>query len=157
MDIISAIQNISGWGWAGIVIVVLSIIEIAPIKIDPWSWICRRIGKAFNQEMLEKQDAFQKESQEYRKNNDANIKKLSSAMDRRAAEDARNRILRFGDEIKSKQIRHSEEYYNQILADITDYEQYCREHPNFKNERTVMTEKIIRQEYEEHLRNNDFL
>lgn len=156
MDFIETIQNISGWGWAGIVIVILSIIQIAPIKIDPWSWIARRVGKAFNQEMLEKQEAFVKESQEYRKNNDERMEKLSAKMDRRSAEDARSRILRFGDEIKSQQ-RHSQEYYNQILADITDYEQYCHAHPTFKNERTVATEKVIRETYEIHLKNNDFL
>lgn len=156
MDFIETIQNISGWGWAGIVIVVLSIIQIAPIKIDPWSWIARQIGKAFNQEMLEKQDAFVKESQEYRKNNDERLAKLSDKIDVRSAEDARNRILRFGDEIKAKQ-RHSQEYYNQILADITDYDQYCHDHPKFKNERTVATEKVIREAYEMHMKNNDFL
>ena len=156
MDFIETIQNISGWGWAGIVIVILSIIQIAPIKIDPWSWMARRIGKAFNQEMLEKQEAFVKESQEYRKNNDERMEKLSAKIDRRSAEDTRSRILRFGDEIKSKQ-RHSQEYYNQILADITDYEQYCHTHPTFKNERTIATEKVIRESYEVHLKNNDFL
>ena len=157
MDLIDAIQNISGWGWAGIVIVLLSIIQISPIKIDPWSWIAKQIGRALNQEVMQKQDDFQKESQEYRRNNDLNIKNLSAQMDRRDAEDSRNRILRFGDEIKSQQFRHSQEYYNQILADMTDYEQYCREHPNFKNERTVATEKVIRESYEAHLKNNDFL
>ena len=157
MDLIETIQNISGWGWAGIVIVILSVIQIAPIKIDPWTWLFGRIGKAVNKEVIEKQDQFQKESQEYRRNNDLNIKNLVSSINRREAEDARNRILRFGDEVKSKQIRHSEEYYNQILADITEYDKYCKEHPNFKNERTVITEKIIRQAYEEHVKNNDFL
>jgi len=156
MDFVETIQNISGWGWAGIVIVIVSIIQIAPIKLDPWTWIARRIGKAFNQEMLEKQDAFQKESQEYRKNNDAKLEKLAQKFDCRTAEDARNRILCFGDEIKNKQ-RHSQEYYNQILADITDYEKYCKEHPDFKNERTVATERVIREAYESHLKNNDFL
>ena len=157
MNFVETVQNISGWGWAGIVVVILSIIQIAPIKVDPWTWLARRIGKAFNQEMLEKQDAFQKESQEYRKNNDLQIKSIFNLIDKRGAEEARNRILRFGDEIKSKQIRHSEEYYNQILDDMTNYEKYCHEHPDFKNERTIATEKIIRSEYAEHIRNNDFL
>ena len=156
MNFVETIQGISGWGWAGIAIVILSIIQIAPIKIDPWSWIARKIGKAFNQEMLEKQDAFVKESQEYRKNNDERMEKLSAKIDCRSAEDARSRILRFGDEIKSK-TPHSQEYYNQILADMTDYEQYCATHPNFKNERTVATEKVIRNAYEMHMKNNDFL
>ena len=156
MDFIETIQNISGWGWAGIVVVILSIIQIAPIKIDPWSWLARKIGKAFNQEILEKQEEFVKESKEYRKNNDERLEKITAKIDCRAAEDARSRILRFGDEIKSK-VPHSQEYYNQILADMTDYEQYCAAHPDFKNERTVATEKVIRHSYEMHMKNNDFL
>ena len=156
MDLIEAIKNLSGWGWAGIAVVITSIIQIAPIKFNPWSWIARQIGRALNQEVMHKQDEFQKETQEYRKKNDLQIKALSSQMDKRNAEDARNRILRFGDEIKA-QVRHSQEYYNQILDDITSYDKYCYEHPKFKNERTVMTAKIIKESYEMHMRNNDFL
>lgn len=156
-EILETIHGISGWKWAGIVILVLTIIQISPIKIDPWKRLARFIGKALNQEVMERQNEIQKESQEYRKKNDKQIKEIKDDLNKTKAEDARNRILRFGDEIKSKQIRHSEEYYNQILSDITDYERYCHEHPNFKNERTIATEKIIRGEYEEHIRNNDFL
>ena len=156
MDLIETVTNISGWGWAGIAVVILSIIQIAPIKLDPWSWLLRRIGKVVNQEVIERQEAFQKESVEYRRNNDLQIKNLAALVDRKGIEDCRNRILRFGDEIKSKQ-KHSEEYYNQILADISEYEEYCRTHPKFKNERTIATEKIIRSKYEEHVLNNDFL
>ena len=156
-DILETIQGLSGWQWTGIVVLILTIIQISPIKIDPWKKIARFVGKALNQEMLEKQEEFVKESKDYRKKNDDRIDNLSNKMDERAAEDARNRILRFGDEIKSKQIRHSEEYYNQILDDITSYDKYCHEHPDFKNERTIATEKIIRQEYEDHMLHNDFL
>lgn len=151
------LQTIPVGGWAAIVTALLTLVQITPIKINPWSWIATQIGRAINKEVMEKQDAFQKETQEYRKNNDRNIKEIRDTMNRNKIEEARNRILRFGDEIKSKQIRHSEEYYNQILDDITRYEQYCNEHPDFQNERTVSTKKIIKEAYENHLRNNDFL
>jgi hypothetical protein len=151
------IQNISALGWTGIALCLLTLIQISPLKIDPWSWLARKIGNALNQDVIKKQDDFQKESQEYRKKNDQQIKNIESSIEKRSAEDARNRILRFGDEIKSKQIRHSEEYYNQILADITDYEKYCKEHPNFKNNRTVLTSELIELTYKQHLENNDFL
>lgn len=151
------LQSLTTGQWTVIIIALMSLIQISPLKIDPWSWIGKQIGRAINKEVLDKQDAFQKESQEYRKSNDLQIKTISQKFDRRAAEDARNRILRFGDEIKNKQVRHSEEYYNQILADITDYNKYCKEHPNFPNERTIATTKIIKEAYAEHLKNNDFL
>ena len=151
------LQSMTSGQWTILVITLLSLIQVSPIKVDPWSWLGKQIGRIINKEVMDKQDSFQKESQEYRKNNDLQIKNLTHKFDKRTAEDARNRILRFGDEVKNKQLRHSEEYYNQILADITDYDKYCNEHPNFQNERTVVTTKIIKEAYEEHLRNNDFL
>ena len=151
------IENISALGWTGIVLCLLTLIQISPLKIDPWSWLAKKIGNALNQDVIKKQDDFQKETQEYRKKNDLQIKNIENTMQRRSAEDARNRILRFGDEIKSKQIRHSQEYYNQILADITDYEAYCKEHPNFKNDRTIITDQLIKESYKEHMNRNDFL
>lgn len=151
------VQNISAPGWTGIVLCLLTLIQISPIKINPWSWIAQKIGNALNQDVIKKQEEIQRENYEYQKNNDLQIRNIISIMDQRSAEDARNRILRFGDEIKSKQFRHSQEYYNQILADMTDYEAYCHEHPTFKNERTIATEQIIRETYKDHLQNNDFL
>ena len=151
------IQSLTSGQWTILIIALLSLIQITPIKINPWTWLGKQIGRVINKEVMEKQDAYLKESQDYRLNNDMQIKTLSNKFDKRNAEDTRNRILRFGDEVKNKQLRHSEEYYNQILADITDYDKYCREHPNFQNERTVVTTKIIKETYEEHVKNNDFL
>ena len=151
------IQSLTSGQWTILIIALLSLIQITPIKINPWTWLGKQIGRVINKEVMEKQDAYLKESQDYRLNNDMQIKTLSNKFDKRNAEDTRNRILRFGDEVKNKQLRHSEEYYNQILADITDYDKYCREHPNFQNERTVVTTKIIKESYEEHVKNNDFL
>lgn len=151
------IQNITAPGWAGIVLCLLTLIQISPLKIDPWSWLARKIGNALNQDVIKKQEEMQHESKEYQKNNDEQIRGIKNSMERKSIEDARNRILRFGDEIKSKQIRHSQEYYVQILADITEYEGYCKQHPDFKNERTIITDKLIKDSYEQHLKNNDFL
>lgn len=151
------IQNISAPGWTGIVLLLLTLIQVSPIQINPWSWLAQKIGNALNQDVIKKQEEIQKETKDYQKNTDKKIENIVTLMEQRDAEDARNRILRFGDEIKSKQIRHSQEYYNQILADMTDYETYCHEHPRFKNERTVATEQVIRDAYRNHMENNDFL
>lgn len=151
------LQSLTSGQWTILIIALLSLIQITPLKINPWSWLGKQIGRAINKEVLEKQEEFQVESQEYRKRNDLQIKSIECKLDKQAAEGARNRILRFGDEVKNKQLRHSEEYYNQILVDITDYGNYCKEHPNFQNERTVVTTKIIKEAYEEHVKNNDFL
>ena len=54
-------------------------------------------------------------------------------------------------------VRHSEEYFNQILADITKYEHYCQAHPEFQNARTVATKNIILKVYQKCIEENDFL
>ncbi len=117
--------------WALIFAGLATIIQIAPIQIKPWDILLGLIGKALN-------------------------KNIEDRLAKKDAEDARNHILRFGDEIKNK-VRHSEEYFNQILDDITKYEKYCEEHRDFKNARTVATVQIINEVYQKCLREKDFL
>ena len=54
-------------------------------------------------------------------------------------------------------VRHSEEYFNQILDDITKYEQYCEQHPDFLNARTMATKQIIKEVYTKCMKEKDFL
>lgn len=91
---------------------VLSLIQIAPINIDPWSSIARAIGRQLNVELSEK-------------------------IDKNEAINARYRIIRFNDEILHG-IKHTEEHFNQIIDDIDMYEEYCLEHPKFKNSKAVL-------------------
>lgn len=92
-------------------VAVLSLIQIAPIKVNPWSSIARAIGRQLNVELSEK-------------------------IDRNEAINARYRIIRFNDEILHG-IKHTEEHFNQIIDDIDMYEEYCLEHKNFKNSKAV--------------------
>lgn len=68
----------------------------------------------------------------------------------------RIRILQFGDEVR-RGVKHSQESYNQVLDDIHYYSKYCTEHPEFKNDRTVMTTQKIKEMYAQHMDRNDFL
>jgi hypothetical protein len=117
--------------WALIFAGLATIIQIVPIQIKPWDMLLGLIGKALN-------------------------KNIEERLAQKDAEDARNHILRFGDEIKNK-VRHSEEYFNQILDDITKYEKYCNEHKDFQNARTVQTTEIIKRVYKKCYEENDFL
>lgn len=74
--------------------------------------------------------------------------------DERAAVNSRVRILRFADEIHGN--AKSKDSWDQVMSDITEYEQYCISHPDFKNEQTKATVSILRQEYERRLAHNDF-
>lgn len=132
-------------GTAVIVAFLATIIQIAPIKINPWSALARAIGRAINGEVIEKVEKLE-----------TSVEALNNKVDESTAKTARARILRFGDEIIHG-VRHSKEHFDDILDDMTDYEHYCREHPDFKNDKTGLTSALIKDTYKECLKNHDFI
>lgn len=138
---------------AGVLAVVLAtIIQKASKKYKPWTWLAEQFGKAANKEILEKQDKLEKKVDCL----EEKIKKNDDSDEREKALAARRRILRFADEIRRKE-RHSEEYFNNILEDVSFYKQYCSDHVNFENEKAVIAIKIIEETYTKCLREDDFL
>ena len=130
---------------AGILISLSAIVEISPIKINPWTCIAKAVGRAINGELIAKIDKI---------NNDlTNFKNIT---DERNAELLRSHILRFGDELLHG-IKHSKEHFDQILADITSYNDYCDAHPNFKNDMTRLTTEHIKKTYQECMDKHSFL
>lgn len=129
----------------GIIVVLMTMIQISPIKINPWSWLGRIIGRAINAEVIEKVDKIS-----------IDVKNNKDTDDKEWAELRRTHILRFGDEIRLG-ISHSEEHFNQILLDIHNYEKYCDEHKSYKNDKAVTTIDLIRHTYSKCLSENLFL
>jgi hypothetical protein len=43
----------SGEFWTVILVVLLTLVEITPIKINPWSWAVKKIGRVFNGEVID--------------------------------------------------------------------------------------------------------
>lgn len=68
---------------------------------------------------------------------------------------ARIRILQCADEIRRGE-RHSKESFDQALADIKKYNAYCKNHPNYENDKTVISSKFIKDVYQKLLSDNDF-
>lgn len=128
-----------------IVIIALTLIQITPIKLNPWSWIGRRIGRMLNGEVLDKVDNLTKELEDHKKNSAE-----------REATQCRSRILRFGDEILHG-VLHSHEHYLQILLDVDAYEEYCDAHPDYRNNVAVATITHIKNMYQKHLQEDSFL
>lgn len=133
---------LSGGGGA---FLLFTLLEIAPIKINPWSTIARWLRRAFNAEVLA-------EVKETRARLDAHIK----TDDERNADMRRSRILRFNNELVRK-LPHTKEDFVDILADIDDYEAYCRAHPDYRNNRAVHAIDNIGRVYDERLKDNDFI
>lgn len=133
-------------GSLALLIAVLStVVEVSKIKLNPWSWLARKIGRAINGEVLEKVDNMEHKLQD-----------MEDREDERDAKAARSRVLRFGDELIHDQL-HSKEHFDDILADITFYEKYCTDHPNFENDKMQMTAQYVKEIYHECMAEHKFL
>lgn len=130
---------------SGVAILIMTIIQISPIKINPWSWIGRCIGRAINGEVLEKVETLTRD-----------VKRNKDDDDEQWASLSRTHILRFGDEILHG-VSHSKEHFNQVLLDISKYEQYCESHPQYINNIATATIQQIKKTYQKCLDENNFL
>lgn len=128
-------------GGGGVLLVLMTLIQISPVKLNPWSWFGNQINKDLLAEiktMKSEIDTIRDENREVH------------------AKDCRVRILRFADEIYLEQ-PHSQEHFKQILGDITHYERYCESHPEFENQIAVAAIEQITESYNKRLRKHDFL
>ena len=141
---LEAIKELAVYG-GGILIVLMTLIQITPIKINPWSWLGKTIGRAINGEVLEKVETLTKDVRNNKADDDDKWASLK-----------RSHILTFGDEIRLG-VDHSQERFDQILLDISEYEQYCDTHPEYKNDKAPVTIDLIKKTYRECLKENNFL
>lgn len=132
-------------GGVTVVALVSVFIEITPVKINPVSKFLAWLGRKINSEVIAKVDRLETEVQAMRK-----------ADGEQEAINCRYRILRFGDEVKHG-TRHSQEHFEQILADIDAYEIYCKGHKDFKNNKTKVTTERILDVYRKCVETDDFL
>ena len=84
------------------------------------------------------------------------VASVHSDIDKLEAMNSRIRILQASDEMRRK-LKHSEEYFIQLNDDITLYNKYCADHPDFRNNRAVHAVENINRVYSELLKTNDFL
>lgn len=136
----------------GGLLVLLALVQIAPIQVNPWTAIARGIGKALNKSVLDKLDTVNKEQKETRQALEEHIR----IDDERDADAHRLRILQFNTELL-RNIPHTEEDFVEILAEIDYYENYCKDHPEYKNNRAVHAIAHIGKIYDERLEKHDFL
>ncbi len=136
-------EILAGGGVA--LIVLLTLIQIAPIKINPWSALAKALGRAINADVLHELDLVKKKLEGH-----------ITMDDQRVADGHRTRILHFNNELL-RNIRHTKEEYIEALAEIDAYEKYCEENPEYPNNRAVLAIENIRDNYKERLQKHDFL
>lgn len=126
-------------GGGGLLFVLMTLVQLAPIKVNPWSWVAKAIGRAMGIEAIE-----------------TKLDKHITMDDRRTADGHRARILHFNNELL-RNIGHTKEEFIEALTEIDAYEKYCDKHPEYPNNRAVLAIENIREVYKERLKKHDFL
>lgn len=150
-EIVASLSNNGGF-WMGVIVVFLTLVEITPIKISPWSWLAKNIGKAFNGEVMKEMSHLKQEVQSIK----TDVSDIREEAKEREATNRRTRILEFGDEILHE-VDYSKEHWDSILMDISVYENYCDDHPHYMNHVAKATIKHIKDMYQKHLQDDSFL
>ena len=151
MELQKIIEAISLGQVSTFAILILTLIQIAPIKVNPWSYIGKAIGRFINAEVLERQEKLEKKVDSL----DKKIEEAEEDSQKTKAEAARKRILRFNDELLHDQ-NHSKEMFDDILEDIELYESYYKTH-EIKNGKAKHAVQNINTVYDKRMEKKDFL
>lgn len=123
----------------GIVLVVVTgLIQIAPIKLNPWSWLLKSIRKLFLGDVMKKIDEV--------------TQKLEQHIEEENAKDLRIRrdtILDFASAVLSGR-KYTREQYEQMVRECDEYHQFCID-KHFKNSVIDESIEIIKGAYIEQL------
>lgn len=122
-------------GWAVVLIILLlSFIQISPIKLNPWDRIFRWIGKKMNEDVEEEMKDLKKQIRDLWINNH------------------RQSILTFARECRSD-ITHSAEEWSHVLNLCEEYEKYCEKNEvtnGVVRENTLYVRQLYQQLAREH-------
>ena len=135
------------------------VVEVSPIKINPWSKLAENIGKAFNKPALDKITSVEQQLKKTNEKLAETNEKLDGHMandELQKAEDARAAVLRFNNELL-RNIPHTREEFFEVLQKIDIYEDYCDRHKDYENNRAVHAIANINRVYDERLAKHDFL
>lgn len=150
--LVEQLKSVALGNYAIIFIVIISLIQIAPIRIDPWTTFFSWIGKTINKDVLAEFKTVKEDLNGVHKELDS----MKEAEEVREANAARNRILRFDDELRRK-IDHSEEFWDQTLDDVTFYRNYCDSNDKYPNSKADVAMKNIEETYHVCKKENKFI
>ena len=139
-------------GIIGILIILAGMIKVPKMELNIWNSLGRMIGRSVNGEMMEQVQELKSTVNELQ----TEVQRIQKEEELERARQARQRILRFNDEILFEK-RHSKEHFDEILDDIDTYEEYCREHEDYENNKAVLAIATIREVYKDCLKTHDFL
>lgn len=131
--------------------ILCTIIQVAPIKINPWDFLLGWIGERFNSSINKRINEVNKRVNNLEETIDKHIEKC----DIDDWKKKRNYIIKFVNEGVNG-ARHTKESFENVIALCDEYEEYVKQNPNVHN--GVINDSIyaIRTKYQEHLIKADF-
>ena len=121
---------------AVVVVGAMTIFEIVPIKISPWTALLRWIGDVVNGDLRRELSELKRDFEETK------------------AQDKRWRILDFARSCREGR-QHSREEWKHVISELAEYEDYT-ERKHIKNGVIEEDAKYLRELYHDRLKNNDF-
>lgn len=122
----------------------ITLFEIVPIKINPWTTLFRWIGKAINGELKEQLSDLS-----------SDVSELKSDFEMKKAEDMRWEILEFANTCRIGN-EHSKDEWRHVMNQVSEYEEYT-ERKGITNGVIEEDTRFLRELYHERNLRNDFL
>ena len=136
-------------GW--VIVIGASIIQVAPIKVNPWDWILGGIGKRLNKAINERMDAIEKKQSEFESKFDIYV----TEQRKKDLDDKRSQILQFCNECMLHK-RHTQEQFRFVIRLCDEYEKYIEDN-KLKNGEISDAIDQIREIHRKCLAENSFL
>lgn len=129
---------------AAIVVILMTLIQIAPIKLNPWDKILTWLGNHMNADIVKRVDVIEAKLDEH-------IKESSDERIRKVRAD----ILSFGNSCMNGR-KHTKEEFEFVISECDQYEKYIEK---TKSKNGVATTAIseIRRLYKKGIHDNSFL
>ena len=126
-----------------IIVLIMTIVQVAPIKLNPWDFVLGWIGDRMNSHIINRVDALdQKLTDHVQESREGSAKRK------------RLRILAFVDDgINGK--KYTKEAFENMIRECDDYEKFIKKTglPNGVIEASI---DVIRTRYRQHLNDGDF-
>lgn len=137
-------MDILNWCIGGFVALTV-LLESCTDSLKFWTWLLRKIGGVMNKPLEDKLDAMETKLDKHIKDDTEDSMRRARVMILSFAADSRRGVL------------HTEEQFNNVLLAIDDYEAYCAEHKDFKNNQGIASIAYIKEIYAKCLEENSFL
>lgn len=126
MTLAAFMDKLSAGSLVSIVVIILSLVEITPIKLSPLAWI----GKRINADAIKRLEELEKR-----------LNKVDGKLDEHVAQSYRNKILEAQNKLLTGHVFTLEEF-DEIIEACGKYETHCKEN-NVQNDKCKLAINYI--------------